>query len=509
MERARLSFIQIWNMSFGFFGIQIGFGLQNANTSRIFQSLGANIDDLAILWIAAPATGLLVQPIIGYLSDRTWTKLGRRRPYFLIGAILTTLALLAMPHSPALWIAAGALWIMDASINITMEPFRAFVGDNLPERQRTTGYAVQSFFIGLGAVFASALPWMMTNWFNVSNSAAAGVTPDSVKLAFYIGGACLLAAVLWTVFTTKEYTPEALEAFERKRLAGAQEAPRALKSESYFRTSGAIWFAAGLGAAAMVYGFQLEKELFLLAALISAFGGAQITVSILIGRGRTNHGVVEIIGDMFSMPPTMRGLVIVQFFSWFALFALWIYATAAVTTHHFGTLDTSSQAFNDGADWVGVLFAIYNGVAALAAIIIPFAAARLGRRAAHAFNLVLGAVGLFSFLWISDPALLWMPMIGVGFAWASILSMPYAILAGSLPAKKMGVFMGIFNIFIVTPQLVAATVLGVLLNTFFGGEAIYALALGGASWLIAALCTLLVKYQAESQIMPGPPRDSH
>ncbi|HRE43409.1 MAG TPA: MFS transporter [Terricaulis sp.] len=510
MERARLSFIQIWNMSFGFFGIQIGFGLQNANTSRIFQSLGANIDDLAILWIAAPATGLLVQPIIGYLSDRTWTKLGRRRPYFLIGAILTTLALMAMPHSPTLWIAAGALWIMDASINITMEPFRAFVGDNLPERQRTTGYAVQSFFIGLGAVLASALPWMMTNWFGVSNTAAGGGTPDSVKLAFYIGGACLLAAVLWTVLSTKEYTPEELDIFERKRIGGLGEAPRqALKSESYFRTSGASWFAAGLGATAIVYGFRLEKELFLLAALISAFGAAQIVVGVLIGRGHTNHGVVEIIGDMFSMPPTMRDLTIVQFFSWFALFAMWIYATAAVTTHHYGTLDTTSQSFNDGADWVGVLFAIYNGVAAFAAILIPFAAARLGRRAAHAFNLVLGAVGLFSFLWISDPALLWLPMIGVGFAWASILSMPYAILAGSLPTKKMGVFMGIFNIFIVAPQLVAATVLGVLLKTFFNGEAIYALALGGASWLIAALCTLRVKDQAESQTAPRPTRDSH
>ena len=496
MTRAKLTFFQIWNMCFGFFGIQMGFGLQNANTSRIFQTLGANIDDLAVLWIAAPATGLLVQPIIGYFSDRTWGWFGRRRPYFFFGAIFTTIALVFMPNAPVLWVAAGALWIMDASINVTMEPFRAFVGDNLPDEQRTFGYAMQSFFIGLGAVLASALPWIMTNWFDVSNVSAPGEAPESVRLAFYIGAACLLGAVMWTVFTTREYTPEELAKFEEARLralgAAASPAPAPRKPAFYY-AGGMVWTLAGAALAGLVTTLDLEKELFLLAALIAGFGAAQLAAGWLRTRKQDGNGFLEIIEDLFQMPRTMRGLAIVQFFSWFALFAMWIYTTSAVTSYHYGATSTSSRAYNDGADWVGVLFAAYNGVAAIAALIIPTAAAIMGRRLTHAANLTLGAVGLFSFFWIRDPQFLLISMIGVGFAWASILSVPYSILAGALPAGKMGVYMGIFNIFIVVPQLLAATMLGALLKSFFGGEPVFALALGGGAMLLAALSVTLVQ----------------
>ncbi|HZW16658.1 MAG TPA: MFS transporter, partial [Brevundimonas sp.] len=300
-------------MCVGFFGIQIGFGLQNANTSRIFQTLGAEVDSLAILWIAAPLTGLLVQPIVGHFSDRTWTRLGRRRPYFLVGAILTTLALVVMPHSPWLWMAASMLWIMDASINITMEPFRAFVGDNLPEEQRTTGYAMQSFFIGAGAVFASCLPWMLTEWFDVASTAPEGVVPMAVRISFYVGAAALLAAVLWTVFTTREYSPEQIEAFESARDAG--HAPVAVRARNAWYAGGVVWaFAGALGVAA-VAALGLQKELYVLAGFILAFGLMQMVVGALAAAGRSN-ALTEIMADIFAMPKTMQGLAVVQFFSW-------------------------------------------------------------------------------------------------------------------------------------------------------------------------------------------------
>lgn len=486
MARQRLSFLQIWNMCFGFFGIQIGFGLQNANTSRIFQSLGVDVNHLAILWIAAPATGLLVQPIIGHFSDKTWGRFGRRRPYFFWGAILTTLALLVMPNSPTLWVAAAALWIMDASINITMEPFRAFVGDNLPDEQRATGYAMQSFFIGLGAVLASALPWMLTNWFDVANTAPAGQIPDSVKIAFYTGGAGLLLAVLWTVFTTREYPPEQLAAFEAEEglAPAAPDAPRP------YVLIGGLALAAGFAVAALVFAARLEKELYVLAALIGGFGAASLTAGLLKGAG---GGFSEVMADLFAMPRTMRQLAVVQFFSWFGLFAMWIYTTPAVAAVHFGAVDASSKAYNEGADWVGVLFAVYNGVAALAALVIPLMVKVTNRRVSHAICLCLGALGLMSFLLIRDPKLLLIGMVGVGFAWSSILSTPYSILAGALPARKMGVYMGIFNVFIVVPQLLAATLLGLMLKTFFGNQSIFALALGALSFALAAAATFLVR----------------
>jgi maltose/moltooligosaccharide transporter len=429
MEKPKLNFWQVWNMSFGFLGIQFGFALQNANVSRIFETLGANLSDIPILWIAAPTTGLLIQPIIGYMSDRTWNRLGRRRPYFLTGAILATAALVVMPNSPALWVAATMLWILDASINISMEPFRALVADLLPSEQRTTGFAVQSFFIGTGAVIASALPYIFTNWIGVSNVAPKGAIPSSVLYSFYAGAVAFITAVSWTVFRTKEYPPENLEEFTRQR-----------------------------------------KE---------------------------HQGALELIKGIFislkEMPRTMIQLAVVQFFSWFALFAMWIYTTSAVTSHIYGATDPTTSLFNEGADWVGVLFAAYNGFAAVAAFLLPVIAKKTSRKTVHMLSLFCGGLGLISFLFIHNPHMLLISMVGIGLAWASILSMPYAILAGSLPPARMGVYMGIFNFFIVIPQIVAAGILGFVMRTFLGNEAIYALVLGGVSMIIGGILVPCVK----------------
>lgn len=482
-SKPELSFWQIWNMCFGFLGIQFGFALQNSNVSRIFQTLGASMDEIPMLWIAAPLTGLLVQPIVGYYSDRTWNRLGRRRPYFLVGAVCTTLALFFMPNSPTLWIAAGLLWILDASINISMEPFRAFVGDNLPQRQRPSGYAMQSFFIGIGAVVASMLPWILAH-FGVANTAAPGEIPATVKYAFYAGGVVLLAAVGWTVFSSREYSPEQLKEFDD------YEPPQqhARLAPTVARNDGWAWLIAGGAAAAGVAWFELARDLLLLCALIAAYGIALL----LQDKVRRESLFATVMADLHEMPDAMRKLALVQFFSWFALFAMWIYTTAAVTSVHYGSSDTASAAYNDGANWVGVLFAAYNGFAALAAIVIPPMARRIGLRLAHLVNVWLGALGLASFLFIRDPDWLLLSMVGVGFAWASILSLPYALLSNSLPAAKMGVYMGIFNFFIVIPQLMAASVLGVLLKTLFGNQPIYALVIGALSLVIAGLCVLRV-----------------
>jgi maltose/moltooligosaccharide transporter len=487
-------------MCFGFLGIQFGFALQNANVSRIFQTLGAEIDDLPILWVAAPITGLVVQPIVGYFSDRTWNRLGRRRPYFLGGAILASLALLAMPNSPYLWVAAGMLWIMDASINISMEPFRAFVGDNLPKKQRTLGFAMQSFFIGIGAIVASALPWMMANWFEVSNTALPGQIPDTVKWSFYIGGAVFLLAVSWTVFTSSEYSPEEIAEFESgEEEASGLEPERERPVSAYYR-GGIAWMVAGGALCAWIISSQLDKQLYILGVGAIVFGLIQLLTGQLQASGRKENGVYRIVDDLFHMPRVMKQLAVVQLFSWFALFAMWIYATAGVTSFHFGTTDVTSEAYNDGANWVGVLFASYNGFAALAAIFIPFLARRLGCRISHLINLTIGGISLVSFLFIRDPGLLIIPMIGVGIAWASILSLPYALLSDVLPTSKMGVYMGIFNFFIVIPQLIAASVLGLLLREFFAGQGIYGLVIGGVMMILAGLATLLVDKHAEPEL---------
>jgi maltose/moltooligosaccharide transporter len=487
--KPRLSFWQIWNICFGFLGIQFGFALQNANVSRIFQTLGAQVDEIPALWIAAPLTGLIVQPIVGYYSDRTWTRLGRRRPYFLFGAIIATLALFFMPNSPALWVAAGLLWILDASINVSMEPFRAYVGDQLPPSQRPSGYAMQSFFIGVGSVIASLLPWILAH-LGVANTAATGEIPDTVRYAFYFGGAMLFLAVGWTVFSTREYPPDVLTSFDDARGQTPQASPRARSS-----TTAYVWLAVGIALLIFVYVVQLDRQLYLLGAGLTIYGAALLYLQV----SRPQNAFATIMSDLHEMPEPMRRLALVQFFSWFALFAMWIYTTSAVTSVHFGASDPQSARYNEGANWVGVLFAAYNGFAALAAIVIPLMVARLGLRISHLINVWLGCAGLVSFLLIRDPQWLLVSMIGVGFAWASILSLPYALLSDSLPAQKMGVYMGIFNFFIVIPQLLAASVLGFLLKTLLDNEPIYALAIGGLSLFIAGLCVLRV---AEPRVEP-------
>jgi len=495
-KKPTLSFWQIWNMSFGFLGIQFGFALQNANVSRIFETLGAQVENIPILWIAAPVTGLVIQPIIGHMSDKTWNRLGRRRPYFLFGAIFASLALILMPNSPALWIAAGMLWIMDASINITMEPFRAFVGDMLPNEQRTRGFAMQSFFIGTGAVVGSLLPYVMTNWLNVPNTAPEGVIPPSVKWSFYTGGLVFFLAVLWTIFSTKEYPPEKMleyEKTEKETSKVARDYNENPVPRQEFTSLGSIFGIIGLVVVVLTRWFELKKDLYILGGLLIAFFLLMLVVYFLKSKNREKNALVEIFSDLIRMPATMKQLAVVQFFSWMGLFALWIYTTAGVTSHIYLTTDTTSLEYNTGADWVNVLFAVYNGVAALVAFALPVLAKHTSRRMTHAICLTLGAIGMASVYLIGNPNLLILPMIGIGIAWASILSMPYAILTGSLPSHKMGIYMGIFNFFIVIPQILAATILGFLVQTVFGGKAILALVFGGVSLLLAAISVLFVK----------------
>lgn len=430
LPKPRLTFKQILNMSFGFFGIQFGFALQNANVSRIFQTLGAEIDKIGILWIAAPITGFLVQPIIGYLSDRTWhPRWGRRRPFFFIGALFSSIALFLMPQSSILWMAATLLWVLDASINISMEPFRAFVGDKLPSSQRTIGFATQTFFIGLGAVIASLLPYIFTNYFNISNTAAPGVISNSVKYSFYIGAVVFLFSVLWTVFTTNEFPPENIETWEQEKL----------KTKGIFK------------------------------------------------------GITEITKGIFKMPPTMLQLAVVQFFTWLAFFSMWIYTTSGIAQNTFGTIDTTSKTFQDAGDWVGVMFMVYNGVSAITAFLLPLLAKKIGRKYTHMLCLIIGGMGLISMFFIKSQNLLLLPMVGVGLAWSSTLTMPYAILAGALPSNKMGFYMGVFNFFIVIPQIVAAAILGFFVKNIFNEEAIYALVVGGVSMIIAGILNFIVK----------------
>jgi len=496
MNKPRLSFWQIWNMSFGFLGIQFGFALQNANVSRIFETLGASIDSIPILWIAAPVTGLIIQPIIGHMSDKTWNKLGRRRPFFLVGALLASAAIIFMPNSPTLWVAAGMLWIMDASINISMEPFRAFVGDMLPSEQRTVGFSMQSFFIGIGAIVASALPYMMTNWFGIANTAAAGEIPDSVKFSFYIGGAVFLLAVLYTVFSTKEYSPEELKKFsdEERKLSHTKTSITNLISASSFNKNGLIWIFVGLLGSAILHFVLHENDFGLYVLFVGSiiFGLLQLAAGLFTNQNKTTGGLVSILNDLYKMPKTMKQLAVVQFFSWFALFAMWIYTTPAVTHHIYGATDPSSELYNQGADWVGVLMAVYNGFAAVMAFFIMWIAKLTNRKTVHMISLIIGGIAFASFYFIKDPNLLLVSELGIGLAWASILAMPYAILAGSLPAEKMGVYMGIFNFFIVIPQITAAAILGFFVKNIVGGEAIYALLLGGVSMIIAGLFTLIV-----------------
>lgn len=498
MKKKHLSFWEIWNMSFGFLGIQFGFALQNANVSRIFETLGARVEDIPILWIAAPITGLIVQPVIGHLSDKTWNRFGRRRPYFMIGAFFTTISLFFMPNSPSLWIAAGMLWIMDASINISMEPFRAFVGDNLPTEQRTMGFAMQSFFIGTGAVVASALPYILTNWFGVSNIAEEGTIPQSVKLSFYIGGIVLLASVLYTVFMSKEYSPAELTAFEKEkeRVTGVKIAERAPVSSSQFLKNGAMWTAIGLAAILLILFTNLGNEngqLYIVGGLLLIFGLILIISGFIRENSSQPAGLVGIMNDLLHMPKTMGQLAVVQFFSWLAFYAMWIYTTPAITQHVYGTTDSTSVLYNKGANWVGMLFAVYNAVSAITAFVLPVIARQMGRKATHAAALVLGGISFISLYFIKDPMMLLIPMVGVGFAWGSILSMPYAILTGALPANKMGTYMGIFNFFIVIPQILAASILGTITRDLFHGQVILTMVLAGCSLIFGGISVFFVQ----------------
>ncbi|MCG2583738.1 MFS transporter [Massilia sp. TS11] len=424
--KPRLTFWQIWNMSVGFFGIQFGFALQNSNTSRIFSTLGANPDDLAFFWLAAPVTGLLVQPIIGYLSDNTWhPRWGRRRPFFFIGALLASLALVLMPNSASLWMAVAVLWMMDASINVSMEPFRAFVGDKLNSSQQTAGFAMQTFMIGCGAVIASLLPSLF-DALGYSNVPVNGGIPETVRYAFYAGALAYFSAVMWTVWSSDETPPAD---------------PAALAAQ----------------------------------------------------RGGLGHAIGEILQGFTRMPKTMVQLAVVQFFSWIALFAMWIYTTSGIADNVWHTTDAQSAAFQDAGNWVGTMFAVYNGVSALAAFLLPLAAQRISRRGVHMACLVIGGLSLVSIFFIASKQMLLLPMVGVGLAWASILTMPYAILVGALPANKMGYYMGVFNFFIVIPQIVSGLLLGWFTKHLFGGHTVLTLVLGGCSMILAGVLCLLVQ----------------
>ncbi len=495
MEKPRQGFWGLWNISFGFFGIQIGFALQNANMSRIFQSLGESLDNLTALWIAAPLTGLLVQPIIGHMSDRTWLgRLGRRRPYFLAGAILASAALFIMPLSPSLWVAAGMLWVLDASINVSMEPFRAFVGDMLRKDQHTAGYSLQTAFIGAGAVVGSIFPWALDH-IGVANEVAGGGIPDTVKYSFWFGGIVYLLSVLWTVFTTQEYSPDELRAFDSAEQIDTHATVRALAARS---TNGAFaWIGAGAAVCALVFLAGLEKEMYLLGALLIAYGVASIIAIRLAKSGRDSNMLSDIVGDFSGMPDIMKKLALTQFFSWSALFIMWIYTTPVVAQYAFGASDPASAAYNAGGNWVGILFAVYNGVAALAALfLLPIMARRVGKVRTHMICLLAGAAGFAAFLFIRDPQLLLVAEIGIGIAWASILAMPYAILASSLPQQKLGIYMGLFNVFIVVPQLLVATAMGTVLKHYFPTEPIWTMAVAAVVMALAALAMLRVKEES-------------
>ena len=492
MDKPRQSFAGLWNISFGFFGIQIGFALQNANMSRIFQSLGSSLDDLPVLWIAAPLTGLLVQPIVGHLSDKTWLgRLGRRRPYFLAGAFLAALSLFLMPLSSGLLMAALLLWVLDASLNISMEPFRAFVGDMLRKDQHTAGYAVQTAFIGIGAVVGSIFPWLL-DAMGVANEVPGGGIPDTVRYSFWFGGAALLISVLWTVFSTREYSPDEMASFaESVDHPDSGQTLRALAARGL--GGSLVWIAAGALVVLSVVQFGLEKEVYLLGGLLIAYGVASIVAILLARSGSTTNMLSHIVGDFSGMPTVMKRLAVAQFFSWSALFIMWINTTPVVALNFYGSGDAASAQYQLAGNWVGVLFAIYNGVAAIAALtLLPLLAKRIGKVKTHFLCLLAGSAGYASFFLIHDPRWLILSEIGVGIAWASILAMPYAILASSLPQRKLGIYMGLFNIFIVIPQLLVATVMGSVMKAFFPGEPIWTMLAAAIVMMLAALAMLRV-----------------
>ena len=492
VEKPRQSLAGLWNISFGFFGIQVGFALQNANMSRIFQSLGSSVDDLPALWVAAPLTGLLVQPIIGHMSDRTWLgRLGRRRPYFVAGALLAGLSLFIMPLSGQLLMAAVLLWTLDASLNISMEPFRAFVGDMLRKDQHTAGYALQTAFIGAGAVLGSVFPALLDR-LGISNTVAGGGIPDTVRFSFWFGGAALLLAVLWTVLTTREYSPDEIAGFSAGTEEGATEQTVHALANRSFGTS-VVWAAIGVSVLFAVVEWRLEKEVYLLGGLLIAYGLATAAAIWLARRGATANILANIVGDFAGMPPIMKRLALVQFFTWVALYTMWVFTTPVVARNFYNSPDAASTGYQGAGNWVGILFAVYNGVAAVAALaLLPLLAGAVGKARTHMICLLCGAAGFASFLFIKDARLLVVSEIGIGIAWASILAMPYAILASSLPQRKLGIYMGLFNIFIVVPQLLVATVMGSIMRAFFPDQPIWTMLAAAIVMAVAALAMLRV-----------------
>lgn len=479
--------LHIWTMCFALFGIQIVWGLQNANTSRIFQALGADVAALPALWIAGPITGLIVQPIVGHLSDHSRSRFGKRRPFLLVGGLLTAIALLIMPNATTLWTAIAALWLLTASINIAMDPSRALVADNLPHAQRAKGYAVQVFFIGTGAVFASSLPWVLVHWFRVPGTAMQGVLSQAVRYAFYIGSACLLVSVLWTVAFTREQPATG------GTMPDAQP-PEPVVTGPIARLSAGGWTPAAGGMALLLLALLLrwQWEVVVLASAALLAGAVQLAAGRRRARGDASLGLLQIGEDFVRMPAALRRLAVVQFFTWFGLFAMWIYAAPAVARSHFGSADPASAGYNAAADWVGILFATYNGVAAIGALTLPAVCARIGERATYAACLWCGAFGMAGFVLIPDPDYLWLAAVGVGLAWAAILSLPYAIIVNAVPPAKVGVYLGIHNIFLVVPQLVAAVCLGPIVARLFAGEPILALGLAALFLGLAALAALFI-----------------
>jgi maltose/moltooligosaccharide transporter len=434
VPKPKLSLTQIFNMSFGFLGIQFGFALQNSNASGILRNYGADVEHLSWFWLAAPVIGMIVQPIVGHYSDNTWTRLGRRRPFFLAGAILSASALALMPNAwilgkiaPLVIVGAGFLMIMDACFNLAMEPFRALVADNLPDSQRTTGFAIQTALIGFGAVIGSWLPAILSGWFNVNNEAPAGVVADNVKYSFYIGSAVFIFSILWTVLKTKEYPPD-----EYKKYHG--------------------------------------------------------------DSGEEHAGLSSIFKDMGKMPKTMKQLGLVQFFSWFALFGMWVFTTDTISTHVFGLSieDKSSLKYREAQEWTGVIFGVYNAVSCIYALLLPTVANKLGRKRTHALNLVIGGIGLISIYFAPNKEMLIFSMICVGIAWASILAMPYVILSSSIPAGKMGIYMGIFNFFITIPQILNGIIGGPMVKHVYNNQPVYALVLAGIFMLCGAISVIYV-----------------
>jgi len=445
IAKPKFSFFQILSLSMGFMGIQFGYALQNGNASRILQTFGADMEQLSWFWLAAPITGLIIQPIIGHYSDHTWTRLGRRRPFFLVGAVLAAIALLLMPNAgvfagfiPAMFVGAGFLMIMDASFNVAMEPFRALVADMLPVDQSTLGFSIQTFLIGVGAVVGSWLPYVLAEWMGISKVAASGGIPDNVVFSFYIGAAVMVVTILWTVITTKEYSPEEMSHFNPNKEVVPEEI---IRFSNIFR-------------------------------------------------------------DFLAMPKTMKQLAPVQFFTWIALFGMWVFTTPAVAQHIYGlsVTDTKSLTYQEAGNWVGIIFGVYNGVAMIYALLLPVIAHKIGRKLTHSLSLTAGAIGLLSIYFISNPTNLIFSMIGVGMAWGSILSMPYAILAPALPVRKIGIYMGIFNIFITVPQIVNGIFGGMIVKRIFDSQAIFALIMSGCFLLIAAVSVLWVEDKKEFTI---------